>query len=408
MKNKKRRRSTIKTVSKMIEHADKGASGFWTDDFEGCGNPLIFPEFEDGLKNGNSVKKDSCACPWDRKVMYGCYDGNVDGGCYYRCEILKATFLMEDELRNILIRFKDCVTNGDYDDEDKKVIAPLFTEDEIHIVNQRMKKAVQERKKQYKKERQERAKKAARLIKKYPQYKEALEKYYEINHIGQIGSGFVFFSVEDLKTAVGAEDLTYEEYIDIQLGATEKRCRANLIGWFLGDELGFKGQIEKINDRHVCFKRLYIDGISRNGAGYFSKEDHIWMDKDGFEQFKVGDCLSFSADVYRYLKKGDGKQIDFGLRNPWDIQKIERYDLPTEMMLRVQFVEQLVCETCLFAEKCNGFYCLRDEEDVKAAKYDLLSHQININKEIIKNVLNKAMESEEYVELFKKILKEED
>lgn len=54
------------------------------------------------------------------------------------------------------------------------------------------------------------------------------------------------------------------------------------------------------------------------------------------------------------------------------------------------------------------FTCLRDEEDVKAAKYDLLSHQININNEIIKNVLNKAMESEEYVELFKKILEEED
>lgn len=41
----------------MIEHTDKEPSGFWTDDYEGCGNPRVFPEFEDGLKRGGSFGK---------------------------------------------------------------------------------------------------------------------------------------------------------------------------------------------------------------------------------------------------------------------------------------------------------------------------------------------------------------
>lgn len=41
----------------MILHADKGPSGFWTGDQEGCGNPQIFPEFEKGLKGEVSSRR---------------------------------------------------------------------------------------------------------------------------------------------------------------------------------------------------------------------------------------------------------------------------------------------------------------------------------------------------------------
>ena len=61
MKNKEQNRAikkaTIRTLDVMIEHADKGPSGFWAGDQEGCGNPQIFPEFEKGLKGGASSKK---------------------------------------------------------------------------------------------------------------------------------------------------------------------------------------------------------------------------------------------------------------------------------------------------------------------------------------------------------------
>ena len=45
------KRNTVRLIREMLESADKGVSGFWTDDYEGCGNPNVFPEFEEGLKN---------------------------------------------------------------------------------------------------------------------------------------------------------------------------------------------------------------------------------------------------------------------------------------------------------------------------------------------------------------------
>ena len=58
MKNEKKEK-TIEVLDVMIQHADKGPSGFWVDDYEGCGNPQIFPEFEDGLKRGKLVQKNT-------------------------------------------------------------------------------------------------------------------------------------------------------------------------------------------------------------------------------------------------------------------------------------------------------------------------------------------------------------
>ena len=83
----------IDALDIMICHADKGASGFWIDDGEGCGNPAIFPEFEDGLKHGRLVQKEHYLCPWNTAVMYGSGHGNIHTGCYYSCSIEQAQYL---------------------------------------------------------------------------------------------------------------------------------------------------------------------------------------------------------------------------------------------------------------------------------------------------------------------------
>ena len=67
MKTKKKK--TMEVLDIMIQHADKGPSGFWVDDYEGCGNPKIFPEFEEGLKRGRLVQKEHYLCPWNTAVM---------------------------------------------------------------------------------------------------------------------------------------------------------------------------------------------------------------------------------------------------------------------------------------------------------------------------------------------------
>ena len=50
MNNKQMKKATVDAINVMISHADKGPSGFWVEDHEGCGNPAVFPEFEEGLK----------------------------------------------------------------------------------------------------------------------------------------------------------------------------------------------------------------------------------------------------------------------------------------------------------------------------------------------------------------------
>ena len=47
MRNKQDKKATFDAIDVMIRHADKGPSGFWVDDHEGCGNPAIFPEFDE-------------------------------------------------------------------------------------------------------------------------------------------------------------------------------------------------------------------------------------------------------------------------------------------------------------------------------------------------------------------------
>ena len=108
----------------------------------------------------------------------------------------------------------------------------------------------------------------------------------------------------------------------------------------------FAGQVEKINKDNICFKRIYVCGMFMDGECFDGKEDHVWMSKEGFGDCQVGDCFSFFAEVYRYLKTSNGKMIDFGLRNPDNIKKIESYELPSDDELLMQSIDQIICETC--------------------------------------------------------------
>ena len=99
-----------------------------------------------------------------------------------------------------------------------------------------------------------------------------------------------------------------------------------------GSSADFKGQILRFDQQKnkVLFKRIMVNGMYGDGIGFVGKEDHVWMDRTGFELFNPGDCLWFEADIYRYMRKSDGKLIDYGLRNPDNIEKIESYEVPTD------------------------------------------------------------------------------
>lgn len=118
---------------------------------------------------------------------------------------------------------------------------------------------------------------------------------------------------------------------------------------------------------------MYSDGICFEG-----KEDHVWMDLKGFEDYQVGDSVSFWAEIYRYLKTGNGKMIDFGLRNPQQITKIDPYQLPSDDELLRQEVKLMICETCFLSEQCAGFCLL--PKGAKKAMVDLMFHAVNSNQ----------------------------
>lgn len=50
MKSNETKRETLEALNVMIRNVDQGVSGFWVEDYKGCGNPRIFPEFEEGLE----------------------------------------------------------------------------------------------------------------------------------------------------------------------------------------------------------------------------------------------------------------------------------------------------------------------------------------------------------------------
>lgn len=185
--------------------------------------------------------------------------------------------------------------------------------------------------------------------------------------------GLIDFDPDELLLLANGENLSYDEYLEImKLSANQVRTdfeKCYYDAW----TCHFKGKIKKINKKRstICFERIYVDGWYSDGEGFVGKEDHVWMNLQGFEEYKIGDCLSFTAEVYRYVKCGNGKRIDFGLRNPEDIAMVDSYELPTDEELQLQAIDQIICEVCLFREHCYGF-CIANQEWREGMRQQLL------------------------------------
>lgn len=356
MKRNEIKKATVEALDIMIQHVAQGPSGFWVDDHEGCGNPKIFPEFEEGLKRGLLVQKEHYLCPWNTAVLYGKDNGNIYSGCYYSCSIDKARFLSEKMMKDVLIRFRKRLQDGAYDCEDD--ILPLLTTAEINHIEKEINSARRLEERKRNEERNARLKRAAALIAKYPNKRSLLATYYGEENCISSESGIIFFAPSSQKDVVGAEKMSYDEYLGVQLESLNHDYRSGFANGLFNYLLEFKGQIEKVNAKHICFKRIFISGMYTDGIMFDGKEDHVWMDKTGFEGFDVGDSVSFGAEVYRYIKTGKGKLIDYGLRNPTGIKKIEEYQLPSDDELRMQMIDLIICETCYLSEHCNRVSCL--------------------------------------------------
>lgn len=203
-------------------------------------------------------------------------------------------------------------------------------------------------------------------------WNEMKRAYYKSNMVIISSYGTINFSVESLREVVGAEKISYDEYLEIQR-QSGKKVRHSFEQCYFAVPISFKGEIEKKNSSNICFKRIYVEGMYFDGQMLEGKEDHVWMDLKGFELFDIGDSVSFGAEIYRYLKTGNGKVIDYGLRNPKEIKKTEKYELPSDEKLKRQAIEQIVCETCFLSEQCYGM-CLLPGGEKKRRVDDLAKY----------------------------------
>lgn len=373
MKSKQTKKKTIGLIDVMIQHADKGASGFWTDDYEGCGNPKIFPEFDDGLKHGKYVHKEHYLCPWNTAILYGDGHGNINTGCYHSCSIRDARYLSTEMLAAVLTRFKEQLQSDKYDNTEH--INPLLTQEEQSYIRQQQILERENQERQWKKDRESKAVKATALIQKYQDNEDM--KALLIGHYGDdimVMSEFgnIDFSLNGKVDIVGGEKLSYDDYLDIQIQSYGKQ-RSWFAMCYYSIPCEFMGCIEKKTKKNICFKRIYVSGMYPDGDCFEGKEDHVWMDIQGFEDFKVGDCASFYADIYRYIKTGNGKVLDYSLRNPQNIRQITSYELPSDDDLIKQSINQILCETCYLSKHCNKTYCLRNQEELQALREQMSS-----------------------------------
>lgn len=200
---------------------------------------------------------------------------------------------------------------------------------------------------------------------------ENLNEFKKVNYGKNICAlteeGFVLFNPDSKNEVAGADKMTYDEYLDVQINSFGK-TRGYFANCYFNYTMGFMGQIEKTTPKTVCFKRIFVSGMYSDGTMFDGKEDHVWMDKNGFETLSVGDCVSFFADVYRYVKTRNGKQIDFSLRNPKEIKQIESYELPNDKDLILQDINEIICETCFITEQCNRNMCMMNPKRKKLMK----------------------------------------
>lgn len=145
---------------------------------------------------------------------------------------------------------------------------------------------------------------------------------------------------------------------------TENQRHSFMHCYYSGCSCTFYGRIERMDRKKgkILFSRVVISGLYPDGDGCGGREDHVWMDLKPFEEFQCGDCVSFSADIYRYLKTRNGLEVSYGLQNPYCIHQIEDYHVPTDEELALQSIDRIICEICPFTDHCFGTICLADKE----------------------------------------------
>lgn len=212
-------------------------------------------------------------------------------------------------------------------------------------------------------------------------WKETKKEFYGTTYQVAVENGIIDFSPKGMHDVKKGENLTYDEYLDIQYNSLD-HCKSSLEEVYFNRDVGvYRGKISKKSRENILFKKLFIEATRADGTCYENKESHVWMDNKPFEHFETGECVEFFADVYRYLKTGHGKQIDYSLCNPICIKKIPQYQLPTDDQIEGQIIDDILWETSLYhdvVDRSNWAF-VRNEESYQQ-KFKALKSMMNKEK----------------------------
>lgn len=147
-------------------------------------------------------------------------------------------------------------------------------------------------------------------------------------------------------------NVSYDDYLDLQRISFYKDMRSHFLWIYHNLGIGdFCGKITKANDNYFCFNKIYSNAMDLYDCTFLSGiEQHVWIERKELDGVGVGDCVSFSAEVYQYVKKNCGLSLDFGLRNLSNVEKIKEYMLPSERDMFDKQANKLLYDTCDLAE----------------------------------------------------------
>lgn len=126
-------------------------------------------------------------------------------------------------------------------------------------------------------------------------------------------------------------------------------------------------------DGKILLKELYVLAVDpmcydMDVGTIEGVEDHVFIyDVAEFISagVKAGDCVSFSGVVYKYERRDHS--IDYSIRECENVQVIEAQYLPDRRNLQERndrrLISQLICETCLFTDHCDGLFCLMGDDE---------------------------------------------
>ena len=122
----------------------------------------------------------------------------------------KVRFLPSEERKEILLKFKKQLETGGFNPDGPKL--PLISSQQEEIIKEKQA------------EEQNRKRKAKEWLEKYSKYytdkkyiKYLIIEHYLKNDIRHNEEGILFFSLDEMKNVVGTENMSYDEYIHIQL-----------------------------------------------------------------------------------------------------------------------------------------------------------------------------------------------